>query len=155
MAEPAQSTTTSDEQGAVVGESHGDRSRRLVQRRHAAAGSELEFTGLAQCAQAFAGGEDARVGFDEHQPRRRDSREAPCRCARRDLVDGRARGRQRASDVPQCRLVAQRHLTGAVKQVPTRRSLEVEPAPAGQDRHLHVVRLGVAETEDPSVTLGP
>ena len=54
----------------------------------------------------------------------------------------------------QRRLVAQRHLAGDVEQVPTRCRLEVVPALAGQDGHLHVVRLGVAETEDPGVALG-
>ena len=41
-----------------------------------------------------------------------------------------------------------------MEQASTCRGLELVPAPAGQDGHLHVVGLGVAETEDAGVALG-
>ena len=61
---------------------------------------------------------------------------------------------RRAGDGAQRRLVAERDLAGDMEQVPTRRGLEIVPAPAGQDGHLHVVSFGVAQAEDPGVALG-
>ena len=55
---------------------------------------------------------------------------------RRELLDGRTGGRQRAGDGAQRRLVAQRHLAGDVEQPPTRRGLEVAPAPDGPARAI-------------------
>ena len=142
-------------EGGSVGGPHGDGIRRLAQRRHAPAGVDLEATRLLQRAQAFVGREHARAGFDQHHARCGDPGKAPGRHAGRDLLDGCTGRPQGAGDGAQCRLVTQRHLAGDVEELATRRRLEVAPALTGQHGHFDVVRLGVPETEDAGVALGP
>ena len=51
------------------------------------------------------------------------------------------------------RVIAQRHLAGDVEQSATCRDLEVVPTGAGEDGHLDVTAIGVAEAEDARVAL--
>ena len=87
-------------------------------------------------------------------PDKVDTGEPPCGCCGRDLLHRRTRGRQRAGDGVQRRLVAKSHLPGDMEQPAARGRFEVVPARAGQERHFDVVRLGIAEAEDPGVALG-
>ena len=54
----------------------------------------------------------------------------------------------------QCRPVAEGHLPGDVEQLRSRRRFEVVPAGTGQERHVDVVSLRIAEAEDARVALG-
>ena len=87
-------------------------------------------------------------------PAGRDAGEAPRGLGGREPLGGRTRGRQRGGDGVQRGLVAERHLAGDVQQLPPVARLEVAPEVAGAERHLDVVRLGVAEAEDAGVALG-
>ncbi len=154
MAGPAQATMTSASKAVPPAVPTVDGAGSFPERRDAVRGAELEAARLAQRPQAQLGGQHARVGLDQHHPRGGDPGEAPGRGRGRDLLDGCAGGLQRAGDGVQGGLVAQRQLAGDVQELSPRRRLEVVPARAGEQGHLDVVGLGVAETEDPRVALG-
>ncbi len=108
---------------------------------------------LLECEETGVGGQDARVRFDEHRSRRRNAGKTPCRFGGREPFDGCTGGRQRVGDRLDRCVIAQRHLAGDVEQSATCHDLEVVPTGAGEDGHLDVTAIGVAEAEDARVAL--
>ena len=73
----------------------------------------------------------------------------------RQFLRGHTGGRQGAGDGTQRRLVTEGELPGDVEQVPAGGRLELAPAGEGEDCHVDVGRIGVAQAEDPRVALRP